>query len=54
MSNPTEFPAEYPVVLIRTERMEEKGYRKDTMLSLDNAQQRNCVMKRKECLSLFK
>lgn len=52
MSNPTGFPAESPVVLIRVERMEEKEYRKDTMLSLDNAQQRNCVRKRKECLSL--
>lgn len=54
MSNPTGFPAEFLVVLIRTERMEEKGCRKDTILSLDNALQRNCIMKRKECLSLFK
>lgn len=34
--------------------MEEKGYRKDTILSLDDALQRNCVIKRKECFSLFK
>lgn len=47
MSNPTGFPAESPVVLIRAERMEEKEYRKDSMVSLDNAQQRNCVMKKK-------
>lgn len=46
MSNPTGFPAESLVVLIRTEGMEEKRYRKDTVVSLDNAIQRNCITKR--------
>lgn len=42
MSSPTGFPAESLVVLIRTEGMKEKIYRKDAVVSLNNAVQRNC------------
>lgn len=51
MSNPTGFPAESLVLLIRAEGMEEKRHRKDTVVSLDNAIQNNCIMKR---MSFFK